>query len=196
VIVKKGFCDSHSQAREYFAPDSQRSRPHRPFALSTGTNGCATPRRNSVPREDQGRPLQISLQPAGKYFWLLWRRGRDGFEADDFSDHCNIRPNTLMLIEDTNWNIFGRFTPTELLNQFVEWGERGFWNADVSLKSFLFTLKNLHNIAARRFPLRVETKDRATCCRHFTEPCSGDILVGRDCDTDAHSYARLGRRTR
>jgi hypothetical protein len=35
------------------------------------------------------------------------------------------------------------------------------WKADDSQESFLFTLKNPHNIPARRFALRAEKKHRA-----------------------------------
>jgi hypothetical protein len=52
------------------------------------------------------------------------------------------------VILDTIGNIFGGFAP-------VEWESR-LWNAkygkaDDSLKSFVFTLKNPHNIPARKF---------------------------------------------
>jgi hypothetical protein len=61
------------------------------------------------------------------------------------------------VILDTEGNIFGGFTP-------VEWESRD-WNqmvgiednrckTDESFKSFLFTLKNPHNISARKFALR------------------------------------------
>jgi hypothetical protein len=38
------------------------------------------------------------------------------------------------------------------------------WKADPSLKSFLFTLKNPHNIPARKFALMAEGEDRAIVC--------------------------------
>jgi hypothetical protein len=48
-----------------------------------------------------------------KQFLLLWRGGRDGFGARDFHGRCDGHANTLTLIEDTNGNIFGGFTPLE-----------------------------------------------------------------------------------
>jgi hypothetical protein len=92
-------------------------------------------------------------------FSLLWRGSRDGFRASDFHDRCDGHANTLTVILDTDGNIFGRFTP-------VEWESRP-WNgirreanncfkADTSLKSFVFTLKNPHDIPPKRFPLKSE----------------------------------------
>jgi hypothetical protein len=42
-----------------------------------------------------------------KWFSLLWRSGRDDFNACDFQDRCDGHANTLTLIENTKWNIFG-----------------------------------------------------------------------------------------
>jgi hypothetical protein len=64
----------------------------------------------------------------GKSLTLLWRGSRDGFGADDFHGRCDGHAPTLTLIEDTEGNIFGGFTP-------VKW-ESGEWQykADPSLK--------------------------------------------------------------
>jgi hypothetical protein len=42
---------------------------------------------------------------------LLWRGSRDGFTAREFHRHCDRRANTLILIADTDGNVFGGFTP-------------------------------------------------------------------------------------
>jgi hypothetical protein len=95
----------------------------------------------------------------GKWFPLLWRGGRDGFGARDFHSRCDGHANTLTVILDTDGNIFGGFTP-------VEWepSERLRFKADASLKSFLFMLKNLQNVPARRFALKAEKKDGTLYC--------------------------------
>jgi hypothetical protein len=80
----------------------------------------------------------------GKRFQILWRGGRDGFRGSDFHGRCDGHANTLTVILDTDGNIFGGFTP-------VEWDSSGPFKADDSWKSFLFTLTNPHNVAARRF---------------------------------------------
>jgi hypothetical protein len=61
------------------------------------------------------------------------------------------------VILDTKGNIFGGFTP-------VEWRSGWRYRADDSQKSFLFTLKNPHNIPARRFVLKAKEKRHAICC--------------------------------
>jgi hypothetical protein len=120
-----------------------------------------------------------------KQFALLWRGSCDGFGAGDFHNRCDGHPNTLTVILDRKGNIFGGFTP-------VEWESR-VWNrkngnednclkADPSLKSFLFTLKNPHNVPARRFALKADKKDKAIWCYSEYGPCFCDIGIfhGRD----------------
>jgi hypothetical protein len=75
-----------------------------------------------------------------KRFNLLWRGSRDGFTADEFHLRCDGRANTLTLISDTDGNVFGGFTP-------VEWESGNKWKGDDSLRSFLFTLKNPHDVS-------------------------------------------------
>jgi hypothetical protein len=97
---------------------------------------------------------EILAEFRGRTFSLLWRGSRDGFEASQFHSRCDGHPNTLTLILDTERNIFGGFTP-------VEWESGDCWKGDANLRSFVFTLKNPHNIPARRFALKSENKDRA-----------------------------------
>jgi hypothetical protein len=110
-----------------------------------------------------------------KNFKILWRGSRDGFEAKDFHRRCDGHANTLTVILDTQGNIFGGFTPVEWESGSPRsWREfsNGF-KTDDSLKSFLFTLKNPHNIPARRFALKAEEKDRAIECDSESGPCFG-----------------------
>jgi hypothetical protein len=68
--------------------------------------------------------------------------------------------------------------------------ESNCWKADDSQKSFLFTLKNPHNVAARRFALNAEKKYAAICCDSECGPCFGnDIAVYNECNANAKSYA-------
>jgi hypothetical protein len=62
--------------------------------------------------------------------------------------------------------IFGGFTP-------VEWESGDEWKVDYSQKSFLFTMKNPHNIPARRCGLKAERKGEAIDCNSE----QGDIMV-------------------
>jgi hypothetical protein len=118
----------------------------------------------------------------GKGFTLLWRGSRDGFGAGDFHGRCDGHANTLTLIEDTAGNIFGGFTP-------VEWESGDFHcKADPSLKSFLFTLKNPHDIPARKFALKAEKKDEAIECWSSWGPRFGDIGVSDKCNANTNSF--------
>jgi hypothetical protein len=131
-----------------------------------------------------------------KKFTLLLRGSRDGFRAGEFHSRCNGHPNTLTVILDTDGNIFGGFTP-------VEWESRAWngkydganncWKADMSQKSFLFTLKNPHNLPARRFALKAEAMHRAIVCNSDWGPHLYDILVVNNCDANTDSYtSRFG----
>jgi hypothetical protein len=118
-----------------------------------------------------------------KRFTLLWRGSRDGFGADDFHGRCDGHANTLTLILDTEGNIFGGFTPVEWESGFL-----GTPNADPSLKSFLFTLKNPHNFPARKFVLKAEKKNDAIWCVSLWGPNFYDIGVYDNCNGATGSY--------
>jgi hypothetical protein len=89
-------------------------------------------------------------------------RNLRGSFAGDFHRSCDGHANTVTIIEDTDWNIFGGFTPRV-------WDSRG-WKvgkADPSLKSFIFTL-NWHNVPAQRFALKTEQKDSGSSYTYDT----------------------------
>jgi hypothetical protein len=71
---------------------------------------------------------------------------------------------------DTDGNICGGFTP-------AEWDSSNKDKADPSLKSFIFTLKNPHNVPARRFALKAERKDKAIYCNSEGGPNFCDMRV-------------------
>jgi hypothetical protein len=127
-----------------------------------------------------------------KRFSLLWRGCRDGFGARGFHSCCDGHANTLTVILDTDGNIFGGFTQVEWESRV--WNgkfgnENNRWNADASLKSFLFTLKNPRNVPARRFALRAKQKDEAICCHSGFGPCFQDIGVSDNCNANTFSLA-------
>jgi hypothetical protein len=152
-------------------------------------------KRPPVPKFDS---LIISKFPTlfidfrGKRFNLLWRGSRDGFSATQFHHCCDGHPNTLTIVMDTRWNVFGGFTP-------ITWETR-IWNgmrgdnnncckSDRSMRSFLFTLKNPHNIPPKRFPLRPEMKDSAIRCDADRGPVfgRGDLGVSSYCNSNTRS---------
>jgi hypothetical protein len=65
---------------------------------------------------------------------------------------------------------FGGFSP-------VEWENECSFKADASLKSFLFALKNPHNVPARRFALKAEKKDDIDFHQHQVVRPSGFRLT-------------------
>jgi hypothetical protein len=85
----------------------------------------------------------------------------------------------------TKGNILGGYTP-------VEWESRvgGFLKADDSEKSFLFTLKNPHNVPAKTFALKTKGKPVAIDCNAEHGPCFSDIDVSNNCNanTDSSTY--------
>jgi hypothetical protein len=116
----------------------------------------------------------------GKSFSLLWRGRRDRFRARDFHSPWNGHANTLTLSEDTKGNIFGGFTP-------LKWESRTdlpYIKADPSLKRFVFTLKNPHNVPARRFALKDEEKNWAIISVSDWSPCFPGIAVFDSCNED------------
>jgi hypothetical protein len=130
-----------------------------------------------------------------KKFTLLWRGGRDGFGADDFHERCDRHANTLTVILDTDGNIFGGFTPVEWESR--KWNgktkkENNCWKADPSVKSFLFTLKNPHNIPARKCTLKAGQKNWAIMCRSDWGPRLSEIAVSGNSNANTNSWTHLG----
>jgi hypothetical protein len=99
------------------------------------------------------------------------------------------------VILDTKGNIFGGFTPVEWESR-VSNGKQGeennCWKADDSLKSFLFTLKNTHNIPPRRFVLKPEGKQQAINCNSGLGPSFYDLGVVDNCNRNTNNEAELG----
>jgi hypothetical protein len=99
------------------------------------------------------------------------------------------------VILDTNGNVFGGFTPVEWESRDHDRTQIGMncFKADDSLRSFVFTLKNPHNIPARRFALRAEKKRRAIRCDYEWGPhFGGDIGVSDECNANTRSFTFLG----
>jgi hypothetical protein len=89
-------------------------------------------------------------------FNLLYRGSRDGFETKDFHRVCDCHSMTLSIVASENGSVFGGYTP-------LAWHSAGSYvtDNDPVLPSFLFTLKNPHNVEPRIFPLLPEHKDGA-----------------------------------
>jgi hypothetical protein len=121
-----------------------------------------------------------------KTFRLLYRGSRDGFRGEDFHRQCDGHPNTLTLIRSTNDSIFGGYTPIPRSSQ-------GAYVSDPSLKSFLFTLKNPHNLPAQIFKQKQADKGIYDVNGHgpaFAGHC--DLFVDAACQRCTRSWSHLG----
>jgi hypothetical protein len=135
-----------------------------------------------------------------KTWQLLWRGSRDGFGAGDFHSRCDGHANTLTLIvtaaseHDDGGFVFGGFTTVRWESRMCDEEGCGFdcFKSDDSLKSFLFTLKNPHNIPARKFALKAEKKQFAIYCDSARGPCFGDMAVWDNCNANTESWTGLG----
>jgi hypothetical protein len=126
-------------------------------------------------------------------FSVLWRGSRDGFGHGDFHRRCDGHASTLTVILDTNGNVFGGFTPVEWESRTYNWKENNCSKADDSLRSFLFTLKNPHNIPASTFELKAAQAEWAIYCDSRRGPLFGaDITVSGNCNANTGSHTHLG----
>jgi hypothetical protein len=140
----------------------------------------------------------------GEFRWhefnLLWRGSRDGFGAGTFHSRCDGHQNTLTVILDTKGNIFGGYTP-------LSWESRekigSGWNrykADDTLRSWLFSLKNPHNVSPMKFALKSSGQRHTIYCGcsggpEFGAGCDGfgDLAIRDHCNTSNTSSTSLGR---
>jgi hypothetical protein len=137
----------------------------------------------------------------GKRFSLLWRGGRDGFGAKDFHRRCDWHANTLTLIEDTDGNIFGGFMPSgwesdnysgpEPPEPVPEEGTDWCLPPDGRLKSFIFTLKNPHDVLPQRFAVGSNWAATQSSYGPVFQGAFGAIWVYDNCNANTNSWARL-----
>jgi hypothetical protein len=135
---------------------------------------------------------EIFAEFRGKQFKLLWRGSRGGFSASEFHGRCDGHANTLTVKKDTLGNIFGGFTP-------AKWESRKYGKednqakADGSEKSFIFILKNGHNLDEQRFGLTSEEKWREIYFAAEIGSCFGSgkcgICVSDNCNANTNSYS-------
>jgi hypothetical protein len=152
----KGICDSSIQSKR--------------FVYSSRTSSVSIA--SSVPRLDSqilSDFPSIFSEFCYKTFDLLYRGSRDGFSSEDFHKRCDGHRNTLTVILDTNGSVFGGFTP-------LAWDSVSQFKCDKNLTTFLFTLKNPHNITARKFMLKADQKSRAIYCSPGHGPVFGNYF--------------------
>jgi hypothetical protein len=94
--------------------------------------------------------------------------------------------NTITLIETTKGYIFGGFTK-------IAWDSSGSYKGDDNRESYLFTIRNPHNLSARKFAL--SNPSYAIYCNSSYGPTFGgghDIFVSDSSNTNANSYSNFG----
>jgi hypothetical protein len=112
----------------------------------------------------------------GKRWLLLWRRSTDDNLEQTFHRRCDGHANTVTLVRDYQGSIFGGYTPVEWESrvhngQYNE--DNNCYKGDDSEQSFLFTLKNPHNVAPRKFPLIPAERRWAIHVNRDFGPCFG-----------------------
>jgi hypothetical protein len=116
---------------------------------------------------------------------LLWRGSRDGFSGEAFHRCCDGRDRTVTLVRDTQGNVFGGFAVPAWESPFFS-KRKG----DLSSESFLFTLKNPHDLPPQRFQLIKGQESSAIRVSSRTCSCFGDddLFICGDCDrSPSHS---------
>jgi hypothetical protein len=122
----------------------------------------------------------------GNQLRLLSRGSRDGFGASDFHNKCDNKSNTVTIILTTKGFIFGGFSS-------LSWDSSNQWKVDSERKSFVFSVRNPHNIADRKFSLTNPTY--TICCSSSTRPTFGSgyvIYVADGCNNNTNNYTNLG----
>jgi hypothetical protein len=94
----------------------------------------------------------------GNSYRLLYRGSRDGFNLKAFHDKVDGHSHTITLIETTKGYTFGAYL-------VCPWHSVVGWKGDDTMKSFLFTLKNPHNVSARTFRMVSAQKAYVNYCR-------------------------------
>jgi hypothetical protein len=131
--------------------------------------------------------LPSILSEFGKKRWTLHYRGtRDGFKGSDFHAKCDGCVNTITIIETTKGYLFGGFTT-------IGWDSNNSYKRDDRRESFLFTIRNPHNISSRKFAL--SNPSQAILCYPSYGPTFGngwDIHVADNSNSNTNSYSNLG----
>jgi hypothetical protein len=121
-----------------------------------------------------------------KQMRLLYRGSRDGFRASDFHNKCDNKSNTVTIILTTKDFIFGGFSS-------LSWDSSNQWKIDNERNSFLFSVRNPHNITDRKFSLTNPT-NTIYCVSSYGPTFGGnhDIHVADCCNNNTNSYTNLG----
>jgi hypothetical protein len=126
----------------------------------------------------------IFLRFRGTILHLLYRGSRDGFQARSFHGRCDGHAKTITMIQSTNDSIFGGYTPLAWTSAFED-------ISDSSWQSFLFTIKNPHNIAPQTFR---QIRQNQIYMSEFQGPNFGyaDLEIEDACQANGSNHSSLG----
>jgi hypothetical protein len=134
--------------------------------------------------------LQTIPDILSEFRWNQWKLlylwTADGFSSSIFHSKGDGHPNTVTVIETTKDFIFGSFTP-------IAWDSTNSNKPDSSERSFVFTLKNPRDSAARKFALKDPTC--AIHCHSSRGPSFGgwnDIHIADVRNANTTSCTNLG----
>jgi len=119
-------------------------------------------------------------------FKLAYCGSRDGFTAAAFHRLCDNRGPSVVVIQSTNGNIFGGYTP-------LPWKSDEKAYNDASNSSFIFILRNHTNIKPCK--MRQRQGNYAIYCNSTYGPTLGnahDIYISDNCSTIGTSYCNPG----
>jgi hypothetical protein len=119
-----------------------------------------------------------------KRYELLYCGRRDGFESVHIHKRIDGHSHTVLVIETTKGYIFGSYN-------HCCWDSSNSWKVDESFRSFIFTLKNPHNLPPHKFPLKSEQKQYTMYC-YSKDPMvhighCGAILIYDNCNVNNKS---------
>jgi hypothetical protein len=130
--------------------------------------------------------LPISFQKSQpNSFSVLYRGSRNGFGSSAFHTKCDGQGGTITIVCTTTGCIFGGYIP-------CVWDLNGGYKRDDSGKSFLFTLKNIHNTSPIMFPLKLSQVQYAIHCSSSWGPRFGagcDLDISDQSNANGSSYS-------
>ena len=123
---------------------------------------------------------------------LLYRGSRDGFEAKTFHEKCDIKGETLTIIESKDNFIFGGYT--EINWDSTVWngkvGENNNARRDGKGNEFIFTLKNPYKIKPAKYNIKKSWLNHSICCDVRLGPIFGcnDIRIENNCNINNNRF--------
>ena len=127
----------------------------------------------------------ISNWLPGRSLSLIYQASRNGFASSNFHQCCDNRGATLVIVRCNNGFVFGGYAA-------VSWNSNGGW-IQGQRNSFLFTLKNPHNIPPTRYNCKnpqYELRGHSSYGPSFGN--GNDLHISTNANANSNSYCNLG----